>query len=406
MDRVLAGHVAQSHGPVVSRGRVRVLHDTTKFRFDGEREVFGVLRHDAKGFFGHLALAVSADENREPLGVLAVRPYIHRDDVAHGGMTTTERVKASRSKPRADRESSRWEKVALEVSAALPAGVTAMHVMDQEADDHDLLVALHQANLAFVVRADPHRETAQGALCIKEVVAQRPAKVFRTVHVNPRSKQKEAVTRSRHPARSERTAALKIRWGAITLPRRQYSDTDTKELSLWAVHVLETDAPGAEQPIEWMLLTSETVNTLDEATAVVDHYRARWLIEEYFKALKTGCSFEKRQLTTFDGLVRALALFVPMAWRLLVLRHLSRDPDPRPARSAFDTEQLLLMKTLLAERRHALPSKPTLKDVMLGIAALGGHIQNNGDPGWLVLGRGFTRFVEAEAVWRLARQQM
>jgi hypothetical protein len=41
---------------------------------------------------------------------------------------------------------------------------------------------------------------------------------------------------------------------------------------------------------------------------------------------------------------------------------------------------------------------------MLGIAALGGHIKNNGDPGWLVLGRGFTRFVEAEAVWRLARE--
>jgi hypothetical protein len=40
---------------------------------------------------------------------------------------------------------------------------------------------------------------------------------------------------------------------------------------------------------------------------------------------------------------------------------------------------------------------------MLGIAALGGHIRNNGDPGWLVLGRGFTRFVEAEEIWRLAR---
>jgi hypothetical protein len=39
---------------------------------------------------------------------------------------------------------------------------------------------------------------------------------------------------------------------------------------------------------------------------------------------------------------------------------------------------------------------------MLGVAALGGHIKNNGDPGWLVLGRGFRRFAEAEEVWNLS----
>ena len=83
-------------------------------------------------------------------------------------------------------------------------------------------------------------------------------------------------------------------------------------------------------PIEWMLVASDAVQTVEDATAVVDHYRACWLIEDYFKAIKTGCAFEKRQLTTFDGLVRALAIFVPMAWHLLVLRHLGRTDLPRP----------------------------------------------------------------------------
>jgi hypothetical protein len=48
----------------------------------------------------------------------------------------------------------------------------------------------------------------------------------------------------------------------------------------------------------------------------------------------------------------------------------------------------------------------TRKDALLGIAALGGHFKNNGDPGWLVLGRGFSRFIEAETVWRLVRPRM
>jgi hypothetical protein len=43
---------------------------------------------------------------------------------------------------------------------------------------------------------------------------------------------------------------------------------------------------------------------------------------------------------------------------------------------------------------------------MLGIAGLGGHIKNNGPPGWLLLGRGLTRFFETEIGWRLTRDEM
>ena len=153
-----------------------------------------------------------------------------------------------------------------------------------------------------------------------------------------------------------------------------------------------------------MLVTSDAVQTVEDATAVVDHSCARWLIEDYFKALKTGCAFEKRQLTTFDGLVRALAIFVPMAWHLLVLRHLGRADSPRPVTRYL--ERLLLLRKLLTRRRYRLPPRPTVREAMLGIAALGGHIPNNGHPRWMVLGRGLTRLLDAEVGWQLARQEM
>jgi hypothetical protein len=54
--------------------------------------------------------------------------------------------------------------------------------------------------------------------------------------------------------------------------------------------------------------------------AVVDAYRARWVVEEFFKALKTGCQIEKRQMETYEALRIALALFLPIAVRLLALR--------------------------------------------------------------------------------------
>jgi hypothetical protein len=152
---------------------------------------------------------------------------------------------------------------------------------------------------------------------------------------------------------------------------------------LHAVHVTEPNSPAGEEPIEWMLFTSEKVDSYETAVAIVDHYRARWVIEEYFKALKTGCAFEKRQLTSYEGLTKALALFVPIAWQLLRLRHLSREEQSPPARHVLDTEQLLLLRALLSQRKQSLVDEPTVRDVMLAMARLGGHIRNNRAPAGL-----------------------
>jgi hypothetical protein len=403
---VLSGHVRQTRERMLGRGVIRIVHDTTTFRFLGDREGLGVLRGGAKGFLAHVALAVAPDETREPLGVVGVQPYIHRDAVAHTGMTPNQRVQATQATSRAEKESARWEQMALSVSADLPPGVDALHVMDQEADDYDVLAALHAGGLRYAIRACPTRQTTSAQLPVKEVLARQPGTVFRTVPLSPRSAQKAVKTRGRHPARVERTATLHVRWGAVTIKRRQYSETRVPTLTMHAVHVVEPAPPVGETPIEWMLFTSEPVHSLADATAVVDHYRARWLIEEYFKALKTGCAFEKRQLTSLTALLRALALFVPMAWRLLVLRHLGRSPHPQPVGDVLDRTQLLLLRTLLARRHYSLPRRPTLQDAMRGVAALGGHIKNNGAPGWLVLGRGLTRLLDTEVGWHLARDEM
>jgi hypothetical protein len=276
--------------------------------------------------------------------------------------------------------------------------------MDQEADDYDVLSALHTAGLHYVIRADPMRQTTEAKLGMKAVLARQPGTVFRTVPLAPRSAKTASRTRGRYQARAERRATLHVRWGTVHLKRSSHHDAAVPTLTLHAVHVVEPAPPRGDVPIEWMLVTSEPVQTLDDATAVVDHYRARWLIEEYFKALKTGCAFEKRQLTSLAGLVRALAIFVPLAWRLLVLRHLGRAPQPQPVGDVLDRTQLLLLRKLLARRHYALPHRPSMQDAMRGVAALGGHIKNNGAPGWLVLGRGLTRLLDTEVGWRLARE--
>ena len=133
----------------------------------------------------------------------------------------------------------------------------------------------------------------------------------------------------------------------------------------------------------------------------MDCYRARWVIEEFFKALKTGCQYEKRQLESAESLLNALAIFAPVAWRLLLLRHLARSQAKASATAALTPKQL---EVLRAVARRPLPTHPNAREAMLAVAALGGHLKSNGDPGWLVLGRGMHDLLLLELGWR-AREE-
>ena len=155
-------------------------------------------------------------------------------------------------------------------------------------------------------------------------------------------------------------------------------------------------------PIEWYLYTSEPIETTEQLLAIVDYYRARWLIEEYFKAIKQGCDFEKRQLQDYEGLVNLLATFAPIAYRLLLIRQAARDPDPPPALDVVSQDELDVLRKL---GRRKLPASPTASDVYLAIAALGGHIKYNGDPGWLTLSRGLQRLATLTEGWVAAKMQ-
>ena len=68
-----------------------------------------------------------------------------------------------------------------------------------------------------------------------------------------------------------------------------------------------------------------------------------------------------------------------------------------PATAALTSQQL---EVLRAVARTPLPKRATARDAMLAIAALGGHLKSNGDPGWLVLGRGMHDLLLLELGWR------
>ena len=197
-------------------------------------------------------------------------------------------------------------------------GVATIHVMDREADMFELLSQLVANRRRFVIRAAYDRITEDGKLF--EAVSDAPTVLEREVHLSARQKHLPGKGRG-HPARDKRTAVLSISAKRLTLQRpKRLGQEFPERLEANLVNVFEQAPPDGQPSVQWLLITSEPVNTTEQIAAVVDAYRARWVIEEYFKALKTGCAYEGRQLRSIRTLTNALGLLVPIAWRLLLLR--------------------------------------------------------------------------------------
>jgi hypothetical protein len=391
-EAILAPHFRQSARRASDLPRIIVAHDTTQFEFAGQtkREGLGHLIHPgAQGFFGHFSFAMSADGERRPLGLLALETVFRLDKpIGHKQWTRDQSLG----------ESARWLRGVESAEEQLAGRVEAIHVMDREGDQYALLAALAEADRPFVIRSFQDRRLAgEDEARLRATASAARVKLRREVPLSPRPHIKGPKGK-RHPARRHRIARLSF--AAIKVELRRPSDarrSKSPSLHLNVIHVFERKAPPGEPAVEWFLLTNLPVDS-DEAIAfAVDCYRARWIIEEFFKALKTGCQFEKRQLESAHSLLNALAILAPVAWRLLLLRHLARSKKTAPASSALTDKQLQVLR---AVTKKPFPARPSARDAMLAVATLGGHIKNNGDPGWLVLGRGLHDLLILEMGWR------
>jgi len=394
---VLAPHATQTAKRcAASRGRVVVAHDTTEFNFGRfHRKGLGhVGRGKSFGWYGHFSLAVEVDAkgSRTPLGVLSYEA-ISRDGVRKP------HLKHGRNQGNPANEALRWRRGVDDVREELGA-TRVVHVMDREADDYALMAHMTQRDDRFVIRQYRRRAMGDGH-DVRDALDGTDFVVEREVPLSPRRPSDKPSYRRRFPERRSRMAKLSFRAMPVRLGRpTTASDCPSSELSLTLVQVVERDVPEGEEPVEWWLWTNEPAQTPEQILAVVDAYRARWVIEEFFKALKTGCRVEERQLESEHALQNSIAIFIPIAWQLLLLRTLRSE---EPAEQVLTKTQIdVLRKRSKVRGKRPFAALPTVRDAVLAIAALGGHLKHNGEPGWQVLARGFEELLALEAGYLLA----
>ncbi|PCR90399.1 IS4 family transposase [Natrinema ejinorense] len=186
--------------------------------------------------------------------------------------------------------------------------------------------------------------------------------------------------------RKAREAELTIKAGSCELLPPQNDPTHTEPVK---VNVVRIDELGEQNdPIQWVLLTTESVTTFSDSLTVVDSYRARWTIEDWHKVLKTGCRIEERRLETWERMEVLLSIYSVIAWKVLELRELARG-------EVHHSPEVLLTET----ERSILETKfPELTDngpkaYAIAVAKIGGYLDRGSDPppGWETMWKGLKK---------------
>jgi len=393
------------------QGVVLFLHDGSELDYSGLTSLHADLGQIGNGFgngYECLNSLAVLPTGRTVLGlvsqILHVRPRVPKNE------TQCQR------RDREDRESLLWLAAVDAVAEATrrcrlqlgldgpPQGLLEVDVADRGSDTFEFLDHEDLRRRNYVLRSNHNRgirigHDAGGAVsCLHD-------------HLRTLAEQgRRAVDIPEREGRPARPATVAIAWAAVTIqvPQNQRGHYRKQPQKVWAIRVWEVSpVPAGAEAVEWFLLTNLRVEALAEAWEKVDWYCCRWVIEEFHKAQKTGCAIEDPQFTKVERLQPMIALLSVVAVGLLSLRDLSRDARLRdlPATEVIDEEWV----DILSGWRYDEVRPLTVREFFLALARLGGH-QNrkcDGQPGWLVLWRGWMdlqRLVAGAHAARAPRQ--
>lgn len=385
-DEVTFEAVARPHWELTKQsatGRCLVIGDTTELDFGKDREIAGVGptgNGSGQGFLLHNALLVNAD-SEEILGVAG-------QTIHHRKKKTSKKRETSAQMLKRKRESEVWGTVIDQVGKPQDQ-VEYVHVFDRGGDNFEVYCRLLQNHGEWVIRASKMNRyvlvgDSEERMALKDYLPQLKPLGRYTLSLRAR------------PGQSAREAQLEVRVGRIKIPRpRQVSpwvrSLQQPPIAMNVIEVVEVNAPPGVTPIRWVLFTSLSVATFADAWTVIGYYELRWLVEEYHKALKTGCSTESRQLKTGGRLEAFVGLTSVVAIRLLQLKSLARTNPEVPAQRVVPRMWLQMLK--LARRGLNRVHDLTVGQFYREVAKLGGFLGRkcDGEPGWITIWRGWEK---------------
>lgn len=402
-DLILEPHFLSTEIRCEAHETVIAVEDTSVFDFTNhiKTEGLGLTGVSEDGFEHqglHLHTTLALSEAGLPLGLLDHRMWSRKRQKAKGH----DRAKLAIE----EKESFRWIE-SLRSAVKRTAKSKLVVVCDREADIHDFFEEALNLGADVVVRLQHDRvviDEAHDYFRVSEILAVTEVKGETKVEI------------PQNGSRLKQEALMEIKYAPITISAHGRGPKTSQirhrsDIEMFVVDLWEKNPEKGEAPLHWRLFTTIEVRSKKDALKVVDYYRKRWMVETYFKALKTGCNVEKCRLQEAEKLTNYIALLSVVAWRILWMTHLNRH-TPNESAEMMLTENEWKTLWLMRHRRYikegkmeALPPKkpPSVYEAVRWIAMQGGFLGRKGDkePGLITIWRGWLRLQTAVEVFEI-----
>jgi IS4 transposase len=382
----MAAHAAEHTAARAARRDVVVIQDTSELALGGRRAKasgYGPVGKGGalRGLLLHAVLAVDAGTGGV-LGLVDAKVWNRR-----GGKVTNRR-----SRKTSDKESQRWLDGTMRAGEVLAAANSITGVSDRESDIYEHF-ARRPSHVHLIVRACQNRTIETGD-------ADQTNLLFAQVDSLPEQGRIE-VKIPAAPGRKARTAELAIRFSRVVLckPLHGAAPDLPATIALTVVDVRETSTPQDGKPVHWRLLTTHTVANLGEARRIVDLYRMRWTIEEFFHTIKTaGFNIEAADIGDPKVMIKFVTAATVAAVTVMQLVKARDGTTGQSLADAFDPADQPILEAVSArlqgktERQKNPHPRGSLAFAGWVIGRLGGWTGYYGKPGPLVMRRGLDDF--------------
>lgn len=398
-QEVLSGHFeASSQRFKSTEGIILVLQDTTTFSFRREHpERIGYIGKSFSlknepimqcGILMHSSLAVTTEG--VPLGLTAIK-FWTRDKFK--GCTALKRKINPTRVPIEEKESSRWLENLRQSTALLGDPGRCVHVGDRESDIYELFCLAQELNTHFLIRTCVNRLAGDGGHTVKDEMEHEKIAGLHTIKLCDIK-----------GSYSEACLEVKFRRLRVLPPLGKQKCYPTQEVTV--IHAYEPTPSSERERIEWKLITSLPVETLEDAIEKLEWYAMRWKIETFHKILKSGCRTENSKLQTAERLTKLIAVYCILSWRIFWITMLARAFPSAPVELALTQQEETLLNQLVNDSPSA-ERLPPLQQVLLKLAKLGGYLARSGDPppGNTVIWRGIRRLTDIQLGYELARER-
>ncbi len=409
-EAVLRPHADATRKRIAPHSVVLMVQDTSEIDVTRpEQQVKGAGPLDGGARWGTLLHPLHAfTPDGTPLGTVHSMAWV-RDEESERLASLTRAQRAA--KPIEEKESCRWvdmfERVTEE--AHYCPSTQLVCIADSEADIYELLdeATTEPHRVDWIVRAAQNRslqqksgqETAEKH--IREHVLTQEVLFRHTIQVRGRKAKVSCETRGRRQPRESRKAEMEVRAARVTLRPPWRADRKLSAVTVNAVLVTEVKPPANDVCIEWLLLTSLPVDESEQVRLVIQYYCTRWMIEVFFRVLKSGCRVEERRFEHIDRLLPCLALYMIVAWRTLYVCRLGRGCPDISCEAVFEPAEWKSVWTVV-HRNTPPKAAPSLGEMVHLVAQLGGYVKRKrSEPGPQTVWIGMQRMYDFALSWQI-----